>query len=150
MPGRAAVRGFTLLEVLLVLIIFSISIALVVPVVSGGFGSAEARSTAKKLGAAFNQAKALSVRERIDYLVEVNDRKISVKSVEGHIKKEIEIPDGVSITSQVLNVTFSPRGGSSGGEFEVSREGHAALIVIVTHSGQARVEENASKERPPT
>lgn len=133
-------QGFTLLEVLLVLVIFSIAASLAAPVVGRGIGSAETRTTAKRLGSALNHAKTLSVRERNSHYVEVNEDKILVASADGRSKKEFTIPKRVSISGISAKTAFTPRGGSNAGEYSVKGEGGTEFIVKVTSSGQVRVD----------
>lgn len=134
-------QGFTLLEVLLVLVIFSIAASLAVPVVSRGIGSAETRTTAKRLGSALNHAKALAVRERSSHYVKVDEYEILVASADGRSKKEFTLPKGVSISGISTRTVFTPRGGSNAGEYSVKGEGGAEYIVMVTSSGQVRLKE---------
>lgn len=135
----AAARGFTLLEVLLVLVILSISAALVVPVIGGGIGTTEAKVAARKLGTALNYARGLSIREKINYFVVVNDKKVLVVSGEGKVRKEFTFSDSINITPDA-RITFFPRGGSSGGEFAIEGGG-AGFRVKVTLAGLVRVAE---------
>ncbi|CAG1065983.1 hypothetical protein BAC1_01580 [uncultured bacterium] len=142
--GRSSrgARGFTLLEVLLVLVIFSIAAALTAPVVGRGIGSAETRTAAKRLGAAMNHAKALAVRERANHYVEVMEGKILVASADGHLKREFTLSKGVSVSGIPARAVFTSRGGANAGEYSVKGDGGAEFTVKVSSSGHVRVEGN--------
>ncbi|MBI1911054.1 MAG: GspH/FimT family pseudopilin [Deltaproteobacteria bacterium] len=137
-----AVQGFTLLELLLVLVIFSLTAALVTPVIVGGIDTTETKITAKRLGAALNHARSLAVRERINYFVEVRNGNITVASSSGLIKKKISFPKAINISTPSSRMVFFPRGASNGGEFEVRSKGERVFSVKVLSSGRVRMESN--------
>lgn len=137
-------QGFTLLEVLLVLLIFSITAALAAPFVGRGIGSAETRTTAKRLGSALNHARVLAIRERASHYVEVSQDRIQVASADGQPKKELIIPKGVSISGISTRAVFTPRGGSNAGEYSVKGGGGTEFVVKISSSGQVRVEETSA------
>lgn len=134
-------NGFTLLELLLVLTIFSITIALVVPVINAGIGRTETVTAAKRIGAALNHAKQLAVRERLNHSVEVRDSSVLIKSSDGRIKKEMMLSKSVDILSPANVTVFSPRGGSNSGEYIIKDDG-SEFVVRVASSGQIKIESN--------
>lgn len=143
MQNRTYIRaaGFTLIEVMLVLIIFSISMALVITVVGGGISSVEANTAAKKVGAALSHAKTLAVRERTSFSVEVRDATIFIKTGKG-IKEELTIPKGISVTTPAKATFFLPSGVSNGGEYMVTGRKGEKFRIKVSSSGRVRIERN--------
>lgn len=131
--------GFTLLEILVVLVIFSVSLALTVPFISKGGRSIELKSAAKKLGSAFVHARNLAVRERKNYLVEFKDgRAFIVAAGEDGREREIGFSASVRVEGSPEKIFFYPGGGSSGGEFLLGDD-ESGLRVKVHSSGRVTV-----------
>lgn len=132
--------GFTLLEILVVLVIFSVSLALTIPFISKGGRSVELKAAAKKLGSAFVHARALAVRERKNYCVELKDGRvlITLAGEEGRAK-EIGFSGKVRIEGSAEKIFFYPGGGSSGGEYLLGNDGAPKLRVKVHSSGRVTV-----------
>lgn len=123
--------GYTLLELLLVLVIFSLTIVLAAPYVSGGLSNTMLKTTAKKTAAALNYARNMSVRERRNYYVEAQKDRIVVSGKDGAQRKEISIPAELSMTAVDNRViVFYPRGGSNGGVFELGETESKPLYAI--------------------
>lgn len=138
-------NGYTLLELLLVLAIFSLTVALIAPYVSGGLSSTRLKTSAKKIAAALNYAKNRSLRERQNYYVEAQKDRLVVSGNDGGVKKEIEIPREIRVTSPSGQViVFYPRGGSSGGVFELGEGDKRSLYAIRVEpsTGAVSVSEN--------
>lgn len=125
------VEGYTLLELLLVLVIFSLTIALAAPYVSGGLSKTMLKTTAKKTAAALNYARNMSLRERRNYYVEAQRDRVVVSGKDGSHKKEVAIPAELSMTAAGNHViVFYPRGGSNGGVFELGETESKPLYAI--------------------
>lgn len=150
--------GFTLLEILLVIVIFSLSIALVSPYVGSGLESFTVKSTAKKVAAALNHARVFALRDRQNYYARFTDDQVVIEASKGSgRKKEMPIPEGVRIEAREGPVVvFYPGGASSGGTFEVkgSREQGGYTIKVEPSAGTVKVypshgkshEDNAAAE----
>jgi type II secretory pathway pseudopilin PulG len=109
------------LEILLVIVIFSLSIALVSPHVGSGLEGFTVKSTAKKVAAALNHARIFALRDRQNYYATFTEGHVVIEPSKGAgRKKEMPIPDGVRIEARESPVVvFYPGGASSGGTFEV-------------------------------
>lgn len=128
---NTCMEGYTLLELLLVLAIFSLTIVLAAPYVSGGLSNTMLKTTAKKTAAALNYARNMSVRERRNYYVEAQKDRIVVSGKDGAQRKEISIPAELSMTAAGNHViVFYPRGGSNGGVFELGETDGKPLYAI--------------------
>lgn len=64
---RTGAGGFTLLELIIVLIIIGIASALVVPRLVGGMGSLDVRTASGKVAASLRYARSQAVSQKIDY-----------------------------------------------------------------------------------
>ena len=58
---RASARGFTLMEMVIVLLIIAVGSALVVPLVEGGFTAREVRRAAREIAATFSHCRGEAV-----------------------------------------------------------------------------------------
>ena len=136
MPGRGAAvrgrRGFTLFEVVLVLLIFSLATALVAPAVTSGFTEIRLKATARKAVSALHHARNQAMRHRHSYFVEASAHGLKIRSVKSDEPvKEVDLPQGVGISAaDNAVIAFYPGGGSSGGSFELSADGKKPWYVI--------------------
>lgn len=131
LPG-AGKAGFTLFEMLLVLVIFSLSIALVSVRMTSGQAELRARITAKKIASALKYARNRSLRERTTmYAESFADRIVISPGAGAESKKEVLFEDDVLVRAlEGSTVIFYPSAGSSGGGFEVM-EGKEKVYYIV-------------------
>ncbi len=114
-------NGFTLLEIIVVLIIFSLTVALAAPSVVSGLGKAGLKSTTRKMASTLEYTKNMALRERSVYYAEaLGDRLIVMELGAEAASREIKAASETEVTSKGGTViAFYPGGGSSGGLFEV-------------------------------
>lgn len=140
-PG-AGKDGFTLFEVLLVLVIFSLSLALVSIRLTGGQSELKARTTAKKIASTLKYARNRALRERTVFYVESFPDKLVVSPEASGAKKEIPLEGDVVIKPlEVATVVFYPSSGSSGGGFEVTddKEKIYYLVKVDPSTGHVQI-----------
>lgn len=115
-------RGFTLLEIILVLAIIAISITLVIPRLSNG-EVARLQSKVRETAAALKYARrtALIFNQEINVNISVNDKK----------------SPGKNTSKQVL---FYPGGGSSGGEFHFYENDVEATLNVNPLTGKITID----------
>lgn len=138
---KLRMAGFTLLEVLLVLVIFSITVGLVAPVI-GRFGTIETQAAARKLGTSLNFAKNLAIRKKTACFVEVRNGSILIASSDKGPEREIPLSKDVIVSHSPTATFFFPRGGSNGGDYSIIGKNGAEFIVRVSSSGQVRIEKS--------
>ena len=138
-------RGFTLLELLVVLVIISLMSALIVPSLAGSLSGMNLKTNAKKISAALRYAQSRAVSEKVtcEAWFDFDKNKVSIIAVAGlkdeagrdHSDKDMEktekpktyfLPDGIrlekgvsssiEVDSGLFRILFLPAGGSSGGE----------------------------------
>jgi general secretion pathway protein H len=68
MNPRNRISGFTLIELIIVLVLLSVATALVVPRLAGSLGRMNAESTARRISSALRFARSYAITEKIPYL----------------------------------------------------------------------------------
>ena len=139
-------RGFTLLELLVVLVIISLTSVLVAPQLTGSLAKTNLQTASKKISASLRYARSQAASEKITYVAVFDFEKdrLSIKTGQeaqtGETLKEdlgdgeepvirsksYDLPDGVKlekgisgedeIDSGLFQIAFFPTGSSSGGD----------------------------------
>jgi general secretion pathway protein H len=125
---RAGQRGFTLLELLVVLVLAVVLVTLVPPLLSGMSGATELRAAARQLAAGLRLARneAVTGQREAVLTLDLAQHRFAVTGD----PREIALPDSVALhlytaQSELLdqttgNVRFFPDGSSTGGAITVS------------------------------
>ena len=128
MTARAGQHGFTLLEILIVLVIGVLLVALVPPLLSGMSGATELRGAARQLAAGLRNARneAVTRQQEAVLTLDLERRRFGVTGD----PREIALPEGVALKlytaqSELLDsatggIRFFPDGSSTGGAITVS------------------------------
>ena len=128
MTARAGQHGFTLLEILIVLVIGVLLVALVPPLLSGMSGAAELRGAARQLAAGLRNARneAVTHQQEAVLTLDLERRRFGVTGD----PREIALPESVALKlytaqSELLDsatggIRFFPDGSSTGGAITVS------------------------------
>jgi type II secretion system protein H len=150
-------RGFSLIELMVVLVILSLSISLVTPSLSRFLRTVELKGAAKKVSGILRYCRSEAVNKGLVHqvLFDSDLKRISVQSIEsteakkeGEVKKEGELPkkvyalpDGIQIkkvdVASVQNATdlptieFYPNGGSNGGSILLDGQDRSGFKIEV-------------------
>ena len=128
MTARAGQHGFTLLEILIVLVIGVLLVALVPPLLSGMSGATELRGAARQLAAGLRNARneAVTRQQEAVLTLDLERRRFGVTGD----PREIALPESVALKlytaqSELLDsatggIRFFPDGSSTGGFITVS------------------------------
>ena len=128
MTARAGQHGFTMLEILIVLVIGVLLVALVPPLLSGMSGAAELRGAARQLAAGLRNARneAVTHQQEAVLTLDLGRRRFGVTGD----PREIALPESVALKlytaqSELLDsatggIRFFPDGSSTGGAITVS------------------------------
>jgi len=128
MAERVRQRGFTLLEILVVLVIGVLLVALVPPLLSGLSGGTELRGAARQLAAGLRAARneAITRQHEAVLTLDLAQHRFGVSGD----ARVVKLPDGVALklyTAQAElldgttgNIRFFPDGSSTGGHLIVS------------------------------
>ena len=145
--------GFTLIEVIIVLIIIGISSGLVGLYIGRSSGKLELRTFAKEVSSTLRYARSHAVSEKQTYcfVINMDDGMYrlynSTKDEEGGLIPAISnpIPEEIAVTldtdiADFYQVEFFSHGNSSGGVIELTNiDGDALFITINRLTGQVEV-----------
>ena len=166
---KSVVRGFSLIELLVVLVLISVFSAVVGINVAGSLGNMELKTASKRMAASLRYARSRAITESVPYvaLLDLNRNRVTIKPdlpssgsdeedssskfTDGGAK-EYALPedvkfkkalafDGSESDSRFFAVVFMPNGCSSGGTIflENKRERQSAVKVDFV-TGSIRVE----------
>lgn len=170
MKPKSRASGFTLIELIIVLVLMGVITALVVPRLTRSLSRMNAESSARQIASILRLARSQAVTEKIPYLA-MFDMDTHTLSVVGYqIRKEEDLsdaeikrpmgpsvyvlPDGIrfkegvlsngeTITTGAFQMAFFPGGGTSGGEVGLDdNEGRSFSIVLDTITGSVKINED--------
>ncbi len=141
-------RGFTLVELMVVMVIIAMVLGLVATSMSRSISSAEARAATRQLVASLRYTRARAVIEKAEQVFLVNTEN---RSYQAPGRKLVELPEGVDVTittarsevtsEEVAGIRFFPDGGSTGGHVELTVNGREYRVNIAWLTGHAKMEE---------
>ncbi len=142
-------NGFTLLELMVVLIIAVSMVALVPPLLSGLAKSSELKGAARQLAAALRSARNEAVTKQHEgtLSLDLERRRFQVTGSE----REFSLPEAISIKlltaqSELLggssgSIRFFPDGSSTGGHITVANERLAYTVNVDWLTGRITIQE---------
>jgi general secretion pathway protein H len=150
LPGRRAVHrrasGFSLLEVLLVMMLIAAMSILAAAAVTGGFAGMRLRAEAKEIAAQlrYTRAQAISTGQAQRFLIDPaahtwlapDNRKGEIQKTFGvafYGAREVQPMRGVGA------IQFFPDGASTGGRVQLSAKGAAWNVDIAWLTGEVKV-----------
>ena len=145
---RAAQRhsGFTLVELLVVMVIIALVMGLVATSISRSISGAETRVAARKVVAAlrYTRVKAILNKTETVFIVDTETR-----SYQAPDREEVVLPEGMDVllttarselTSETAGgIRFFPDGGSTGGHVDLIVNGREYRVDVAWLTGQARL-----------
>lgn len=136
MRSALSQAGFTLLELLLVLVILSVSAALVSPRIASSIESMRAKAHVRKLHSALVLAREKALRERKDHLAEI--------ASEGASFDPVVAPGDINWAGSIeavapASIVFFRTGGSNGGRIDLLDKKNGSVYSIeVETTGRIR------------
>ena len=145
--NHARARGFTLVEIMVVMVIVTLVLGMVATSMSSSVSGAEARSAARKLVASLRYTRARAIIEKSEQVFEVNTED---RSYQAPGRKQINLPEGVDVTittarseitsEDVAGIRFFPDGGSTGGHIELTVNEREYRVNVAWLTGETRLE----------
>lgn len=143
----ADIRGFTLVELLVVLVIATLVLALVGTSISRSINGAELRTAARKMAASmrYTRTRAILDKQERVFLVDTENRSYTAPK-----REEVILPEGMEVTlmtarseltaETVGGIRFYPDGGSTGGFVELDANGRIYRINVAWLTGEASLQ----------
>lgn len=141
-------RGFTLLEVMVVLVIMALIMLIVPPFLPNVMASTQVKSAARELAASLKYARsqAINHQQETTLIVNVDEKSYTFNK----ISKTLTLPDMVSLSlitakSEQLSETagqirFFPDGSSTGGQIKLAYADRNYTIDVHWLTGKVKIE----------
>ena len=140
-------RGFTLVEMMVVLVIVALMMALVGTSISRNISGAEMRTAASKVAASLRYTRTQAILTKTEQVFLVDTEKRTYQAAEAEVK---QLPEGMEVelntarselTSETAGgIRFYPDGGSTGGNVRLEANGRIYRINVAWLTGEASVE----------
>ena len=144
-PGRS--RGFTLVELMVVLVIAALLLALVGTSISRSVSGAEMRNAARKVAASlrYTRTQAILSKSQQVFIVDTEARTFQAADREAET-----LPEGMNVqlntarselTSETAGgIRFFPDGGSTGGNVKLEANGRVYQVNVAWLTGEASLQ----------
>ena len=140
-------RGFTLVELMLVMVIIALIMGLVGTSMSRSVSAAEARAASRKLVGSLRYTRARAIIDKQEQVFQVDTEN---RSYQAPGRKKIELPEGVEVTittarseitaEDIAGIRFFPDGGSTGGHIELMVKGREYRVNVAWLTGETSLE----------
>ena len=144
---RGRSQGFTLVEIMVVMVIIALVMGMVATSMSRSISSAEARAATRKVVASLRYTRARAIIDKAEQVFEIN---VDNRSYKAPGRKQVTLPEGVDITvttarsemtsEEVAGIRFFPDGGSTGGHIELTINEREYRVNIAWLTGEAKME----------
>ncbi|MCK7594575.1 GspH/FimT family pseudopilin [Pseudomarimonas salicorniae] len=150
--ARRATRGFTLIEIIVVVALIAVLTAIIASVISGGLGSSRVRAASKDLVAALRSTRAMAVVERESQVLVLDVERRAYKAPG---RDWVELPEDMEMSMLTAaeeqldegqgQIRFFPDGSSTGGNIELIRGEAVWRIEIGWLTGEVRMNPEANR-----
>ena len=149
---RGAARGFTLIEIMVVVALIAVLTGVIAAVISGGLGSARVRAASKDLVAALRSTRAMAVVQRESQVLVLD---VERRAYQAPGRDWVELPKDMEMSMLTAadeqldegkgQIRFFPDGSSTGGNIELSRGEALWRIEIGWLTGEVRMNPDANR-----
>ncbi|MEM1412064.1 MAG: GspH/FimT family pseudopilin [Pseudomonadota bacterium] len=145
--SRGVQRGFTLVELMVVMIIIALVLGLVATSLSRSISGAEARQAARNMVAALRYTRTQAILQKSEqvFTVDLEERAYLAPG-----RDRVVLPEGVELqlttaASEVVEenvgaIRFFPDGGSTGGRVDLNVNGRDYVVNVAWLTGEASLE----------
>jgi general secretion pathway protein H len=144
---RCQVRGFTLVELMVVMVIIALVMGMVATSMSRSISSAEARASTRKMVASLRYTRARAIIDKQEQIFAVDTDNRSYKAPG---REQVKLPEDVDVTittarsevtsEAVSGIRFFPDGGSTGGHIELTVNEREYRINVAWLTGETSIE----------
>lgn len=140
-------RGFTLVELLVVMVIAALVLALVGTSISRSVSGAEMRTAAHKVAANLRYTRTQAILQKKEQVFTVDTE---AKSFQAPEREVVQLPEGMNVAlttarteltgESVGGIRFYPDGGSTGGYVELETDNRVYKVSVAWLTGETTVE----------
>jgi len=140
-------RGFTLVELMVVLVIIALVMGLVATSMTRSISGAQARAASRNLVASLRYTRARAIIDKQEQVFQVDTEN---RSYQAPGRRQIDLPEGVDVTittarsevtsEAVSGIRFFPDGGSTGGHIELTVNDREYRVNVAWLTGEASLE----------
>jgi general secretion pathway protein H len=144
-------RGFTMLEIIAVVLVIAIVATITPPFFSSGVSATKHRAAAREVAQMLRYARTEAVAKRTDVAVDFDLEQRTLQIPNASNKRIAQIPEGIEIklTTTALetknekqaSVRFYPDGGATGGRVTLTVRERSYLVDIDWLTGRVSIEE---------
>lgn len=147
--GRQSRSGFTLVEMLVVLVIVALTATIAVPLLGASQDGLRLRQASGEMAAALRATRSAAVvrNAATTLLIDVDRRTfesdvVSRRSFASSIEAKLTFASGIGLTRFDGGFRFFPDGSSTGGDIMLSLRGNQAKVCVDWLTGQVRQEQD--------
>lgn len=140
-------RGFTLVEVIVVLVIASLALALVGTSISRNISGAEMRTAARKVAASLRYTRTKAILSKSEQVFIVDTEALTylaparpLETLPEGMKVELNTARSELTSETAGGIRFYPDGGSTGGKVRLEANGRIYTVNVAWLTGEASVE----------
>lgn len=142
--GRLGVRGFTLLELVVTLMVVALAVALVGPAIGRSTETIRARAEIARFAALLRHTREQAITTRSPHALVVDPQEHQVRIVAGEeVKRTRVLPGDMTVEADpppALTVRFEPEGTSTGGSFRLSAGPVHYRVTVERLTGRVHLE----------
>jgi general secretion pathway protein H len=140
-------RGFTIFELLLVVLLLGLVYALAGPDLTAGTPGLDAKSATRQLAAGLRKARSIAATERRDALLalDVNARSFTVTGdpriykLPKTLNLSLFTAESEILDTQTASIRFFPDGSSTGGRITITTGGHQQGVDVDWLTGRVKI-----------
>jgi general secretion pathway protein H len=147
MGGRRRTRAFTLVELLVVLALLAVSLAVIVPNISGSLATAQAKSATRAVLSALRLARTRAIARQeettVEFDLDARSYRIApdgrIRHLPDHLELALVAAQSEQSGDRRAGITFFPDGSSTGGRVSLTTDARDYVVDVDWLTGVADV-----------